>query len=77
MGLAKVDVDGWLKRLRRLPKPLRLGVGIGLVIVGFLGFLPVLGFWMIPLGLVVLSVDSRRLRRWRRRLAVRCRRRRR
>jgi hypothetical protein len=35
---------------------------------GALGFLPVLGFWMLPLGVAVLSVDSHAIRR-RRRLA--------
>jgi hypothetical protein len=34
------------------------------------GFLPVLGFWMIPLGLLVLSVDLPIVRRWRRQLTV-------
>jgi len=35
-----------------------------------LGFLPVLGFWMIPLGLLVLSVDLPAVRRWRRQFTV-------
>ncbi len=35
----------------------RITVGILLVIGGLLGALPVLGFWMLPLGLVLLSVD--------------------
>ena len=29
---------------------------------GFLGFLPVLGFWMIPLGLLILAIDLPLLR---------------
>ena len=37
---------------------------------GLLGFLPILGFWMVPLGLYVLSRDSARVRRARRRLTV-------
>jgi hypothetical protein len=49
---------------------LRLGIGILLIIGGCLGFLPILGFWMIPLGLLVLSIDIPRVRRWRRRLVV-------
>lgn len=55
---------------RRLPLPghwaLRALLGAFLVICGLLGFLPVLGFWMIPLGLMVLAVDfpaADRLRR--------------
>jgi hypothetical protein len=51
-------------------KPVRLGLGILLVAGGLLGFLPVLGFWMIPLGLLVLSVDLPAVRRWRRRVTV-------
>ncbi|WP_280953500.1 PGPGW domain-containing protein [Phyllobacterium phragmitis] len=46
-------------------------LGIVLVIGGILGFLPVLGFWMVPLGLLVLSHDSAIIRRWRRKLEVR------
>ena len=48
----------------------RIIVGVLLVLLGFLGFLPVLGFWMIPLGLAILSYDIPLVRRWRRRLQV-------
>ncbi len=48
----------------------RLATGILLVVGGCLGFLPVLGFWMVPLGLVVLSHDIPIVRRRRRRLSV-------
>ena len=51
-------------------RPTRIGLGILLVACGFVGFLPVLGFWMIPLGLLVLSVDLPPVRRARRRLTV-------
>jgi hypothetical protein len=51
-------------------KPIRIGLGILLIAGGLLGFLPVLGFWMIPLGLLVLSVDIPIVRRCRRQLAV-------
>ena len=36
----------------RLPQSrfLRLLIGIGFIVGGILGFLPILGFWMIPLG---------------------------
>ena len=33
-------------------KPIRIGLGILLVAFGLVGFLPVVGFWMIPLGLL-------------------------
>jgi hypothetical protein len=51
-------------------KPIRIGIGILLVAGGLVGFLPVLGFWMIPLGLLVLSIDLPIVRRWRRQLTV-------
>ncbi|WP_245415219.1 PGPGW domain-containing protein [Hoeflea marina] len=61
------------RRVFRLPanRAPRIAVGIALVFCGILGFLPVLGFWMIPLGLLVLSQDLPTVRRWRRRLSVR------
>ncbi len=49
---------------------LRILIGCGLILFGVLGFLPILGFWMIPLGLLVLSVDLPTVRRWRRRTVV-------
>jgi hypothetical protein len=48
----------------------RIGVGVLLIIGGMLGFLPVLGFWMIPLGILVLSSDFHAIRRRRRRFFV-------
>lgn len=36
---------------------LRIPVGILLVGGGMLGFLPILGFWMLPLGLMILAMD--------------------
>lgn len=51
-------------------KPTRIGLGILLIVGGILGFLPVLGFWMVPLGLLVLSADLPVVRRWRRQIAV-------
>jgi hypothetical protein len=49
----------------------RIAIGTLLIIFGILGFLPLLGFWMIPLGLVVLSIDIPIVRRWRRQAQVR------
>ncbi len=63
--------EDWFRRLRRHPNPwVRRGAGILLVIGGLLGFLPVLGFWMLPLGLILLSDDVPWLRRGRRRAQV-------
>jgi hypothetical protein len=51
-------------------RALRLGLGAALVLGGVLGFLPVLGFWMIPLGLAVLAYDWPPARRWGRKSVV-------
>ncbi|TDR31472.1 hypothetical protein [Aquamicrobium defluvii] len=48
----------------------RISIGVSLITFGCFGFLPVLGFWMIPLGLLILSYEFARVRRWRRRSAV-------
>jgi len=61
------------KRVIRLPasRLLRTVLGVALVIGGLLWFLPVVGLWMLPLGLAVLAVDipalrplSRRINAW-------------
>ena len=49
----------------------RAAIGGGFILGGSLGFLPVLGFWMIPAGLLVLSIDSARVRHLNRRMTVR------
>ena len=51
--------DRLIQKLRGFPPWLRKIIGILLVCLGFLGFLPIIGFWMIPLGLIVLSLDYR------------------
>lgn len=51
-------------------RPLRVALGVVLVIFGIFGFLPILGFWMVPLGLLVLSYEFAVVRRWRRRSVV-------
>ncbi|MBB4302577.1 putative membrane protein [Rhodobium orientis] len=48
----------------------RIVIGVLLVIGGVLGFLPVVGFWMLPLGILVLSIDLAPVRRLRRRVEV-------
>lgn len=48
----------------------RITIGCALIFGGILGFLPVLGFWMVPLGLIVLSHDLAFVRRRRRRFHV-------
>lgn len=69
--------------LRPDAKWVRLPAGVLLVVGGVFGFLPILGFWMIPLGALLLAQDIPVLRRptvraieaveswWRRRRGVR------
>jgi hypothetical protein len=56
----------WLPRSRTG----RIIVGGALVAGGLVGFLPVVGFWMIPLGIGVLSVDVPIVRRFARNAKV-------
>ena len=60
------------EREMKLPRSraARLGIGGGLIVFGILGFLPIVGFWMVPLGLAVLSIDLPAVRRVRRRAEV-------
>ena len=71
----KLAIGSWRMRMPK-SRLSRILVGLGLVLGGLLGFLPVLGFWMLPLGFLVLSHDLAFVRRWRRRLALRLDRRR-
>lgn len=48
--------------------PLRILIGLLLICGGLFGFLPILGFWMVPLGLLVLSYDIPRVRLFRQRV---------
>ena len=48
----------------------RVLIGTVLIVFGIFGFLPVLGFWMIPLGLFILSHEFHIVRRLRRRASV-------
>jgi hypothetical protein len=69
------DLTAWVVqatfRLKRHHNPwVRRGLGIALVVGGLLWFLPVLGIWMLPLGVVVLSDEMHLLRRTRRRVQV-------
>jgi Putative transmembrane protein (PGPGW). len=48
----------------------RVSIGAALMLFGLLGFLPVLGFWMLPLGFLVLSNELPQARRLRRRISL-------
>ncbi len=58
----------WYKALiwirKRIPPGLRLVAGILLIGGGIFGFLPVLGFWMVPLGIAVAALDVKPIWRW-------------
>ncbi len=43
----------------RLPRSryVRIGLGLALCFGGLFGFLPILGLWMFPLGIIVLATD--------------------
>jgi hypothetical protein len=46
-----------------VPPGLRSALGVLLIAGGVFGFLPVLGFWMIPLGAALIALDIPPLRR--------------
>ncbi len=41
----------------------RVPLGVMLILGGFVGFLPILGFWMLPLGALLLAEDLPFLKR--------------
>jgi hypothetical protein len=53
---------------RHLPVGVRSGLGLLAMAGGVVGFLPILGFWMFPLGVVLIALDipplRRRVLRW-------------
>ena len=73
-GMATLRKPGWMV--------FRIVIGVLFLIGGLLAFLPVLGLWMIPVGLLLLAIDlpvlqgpvSRVLIRGRRWIALRRRR---
>ena len=64
-GPLRRRLDRFLAWVRlRVPPGLRLVLGLLVMVGGVFGFLPVLGFWMIPLGIAIAALDIRPL--WRR-----------
>jgi hypothetical protein len=53
---------------RNVPVGLRSVLGVLCMAAGVVGFLPVVGFWMLPLGVVLIALDippvRRRVLRW-------------
>lgn len=52
--MSRLRKDSWF--------PIRFPAALFLICGGLLGFLPVLGFWMVPLGLLLLAIDMPVLR---------------
>lgn len=59
--------DGLARTIRWMRKPqaraVRLPLGVLCILGSFLWFLPVLGLWFLPLGLLLIAQDVRFLRR--------------
>lgn len=67
--MAKIRFGGYAIDLPR-NRAVRIGLGILLILGGLVGFLPVVGFWMIPAGLLVLAADFPPIRRFNRRVST-------
>jgi hypothetical protein len=56
------------KHAQKVPPVLRSLLGIVFIALGVVGFLPVLGFWMVPLGVLLIALDvppwRKRVERW-------------
>jgi hypothetical protein len=48
---------------RRLGGGVRTLVGILFIIGGIFGFLPILGFWMIPVGILIVAMEFPRFQK--------------
>ena len=55
IALFSLSALTWAKE--KVPYGLRTLLGILLMIGGVLGFLPILGFWMFPLGMAFIALD--------------------
>lgn len=65
----KISIFGRDFRMPR-SRAARIAIGGVLIVLGIFGFLPILGFWMVPLGLLILSYEFSSVRRARRRFVV-------
>ena len=61
--MAAFTLRGMDWALENLPPGVRFVLGLFLMAGGILGFLPILGFWMFPLGLGFVALDVPPLRR--------------
>ncbi len=62
-GIHRHAIGWYLQLIRRKAIWVRIPVGILLILGGVFGFLPVLGFWMIPIGIVLIGRDIPVVRR--------------
>jgi hypothetical protein len=72
-SLDAAELSEWIRSRRQKLPQTRLGrtlLGLAFVFGGVFSFLPVLGIWMLPLGLFILSVDWAFVRRRRRQVEV-------
>ena len=67
--MPRINVLGYRIGVPRNPL-LRVLLGTGMVVGGLLGFLPILGYWMVPVGLAILAIDFPPVRRLHRRMTV-------
>lgn len=49
--------------IRRMPPGTRAGAGIVFMVGGVFGFLPILGFWMLPVGAFIFAAEFPPLRK--------------
>lgn len=51
-------IGGWLRHLQsRRAALIRIPLALLLMLGGVVSFLPILGIWMLPLGLMLLAID--------------------
>ena len=74
IDLATVKILQWGQKL---PVGVRSIAGLLLMLGGVFGFLPILGFWMFPLGLALIALDipwtRSRIQQWILRIEMRVR----
>ena len=56
-NIALTSLNALTLAKEKVPYGIRTLLGILLMIGGVLGFLPILGFWMFPLGMAFIALD--------------------
>lgn len=52
-------IESKIDSIKTWPRAVRITLGMLLMLGGIVGFFPVVGFWMIPVGLLILAADFR------------------